>query len=34
MLWSATIPTWIKQLTKEFMNAPKFVDLIGAWRAV
>ena len=29
MLWSATVPAWISELTK-FMDAPKFIDLIGA----
>ncbi len=29
MLWSATVPSWIKELTK-FMKDPQYIDLIGA----
>ncbi len=29
MLWSATVPDWIKTLANTMMNKPAFIDLVG-----
>jgi len=29
MLWSATVPPWVRQLSGRFLRSPHFIDLIG-----
>jgi len=29
MLWSATMPPWVRDLAKKFLRNPQFVDLVG-----
>jgi ATP-dependent RNA helicase DDX21 len=29
MLWSATMPRWVHELSRRFMRAPEFIDMVG-----
>lgn len=29
LLFSATMPTWVKRLTRQYQNSPLTVDLVG-----
>jgi len=29
MLWSATVPPWVRELAKKFLRSPQFVDMVG-----